>query len=64
MPAGTYTNLVTNGTNCAVVYHSTGNIYSNGVFSSKSLGGISQRPSRANRGRPRQRADRVPHRHQ
>lgn len=37
--AGTLTNLVTNGTNCFAVYKS-GNIYSNGAFSTKTLGAM------------------------
>jgi SPRY domain len=38
--AGTYTNLVTNGTNCMVSYKAAGNIFSNNVSSGKSLGVI------------------------
>lgn len=36
----TYTNLITNGTNCAAVYRSTGNIFSNNANSGRTLGAL------------------------
>ena len=36
--AGTYTNLITGGTNCVVTYKNTGNIYSNNANQFKPLG--------------------------
>lgn len=40
LSAGSYTNLVTNGTNCTVVYKSTGNISSNNSSTGKTLGAL------------------------
>jgi hypothetical protein len=37
---GTYTNLVTNGTNCVAFYRGTGNIYSNGIYQTHTIGPI------------------------
>jgi hypothetical protein len=38
--AGTFTNFVTNGTNCAAVYRNTGNIFTNNANSGRTLGAL------------------------